>query len=314
METILTSSPVEAARYIRTGELVAFPTETVYGLGADAFNEEAIAKIFVAKRRPADNPLIVHIGALDDLALLCSNVPPEANLLMDRFFPGPLTIVLTRKSTVPDIVTAGLETVGVRMPRDPVANSFLRAVGGPVAAPSANLSGRPSPTTWQAVSEDLEGRIACILKGESSEIGMESTVVDFSAGQAVILRPGAVTLEEIIHVIPSARMISAGDPAGARSPGTRHRHYSPRAVVTLVEAPPTNPAPNSAYIGLERNADLTAFAFSKTLPDTAEYARSLFQFFRESDWRGISTIYCERVQDTGLGRALMDRLERAADS
>jgi L-threonylcarbamoyladenylate synthase len=314
METILTSSPGAAAQFIRTGELVAFPTETVYGLGADVFNEQALAKIFIAKRRPADNPLIVHIAALEDLALLCSDVPPEASLLMKRFFPGPLTIVLTKKSTVPDLVTAGLKTVGIRMPRSSLANSFLRAAGGPVAAPSANLSGRPSPTTWQAVSEDLNGRIACILKGESSELGMESTVVDFSAGQAVILRPGAVTLEEITEVVPSARMISAGDPASARSPGTRHRHYSPRALVILVDAPPLTPGPNSAYIGLERDADLTAFTVSKTVPSVAEYARSLFQFFRESDFSGISTIYCERVEKTGLGRALMDRLERAAYS
>jgi L-threonylcarbamoyladenylate synthase len=314
METILTSSPGEAAQFIRRGELVAFPTETVYGLGADAFNEQALEKIFIAKRRPADNPLIVHIAALEDLALLSSQVPPEASLLMKRFFPGPLTIVLAKKSTVPDLVTAGLKTVGIRMPRNPVANSFLRAAGGPVAAPSANLSGRPSPTTWQAVSEDLGGRISCILKGESSELGLESTVVDFSAGQAVILRPGAVTLEEIAEVVPSARMISAGDPASARSPGTRHRHYSPRALVMLVDAPPPTPAPNSAYIGLERGADLTAFALSKTVSGVTEYAQSLFQFFRESDLRGISTIYCERVKKTGLGRALMDRLERAASS
>ncbi|MFN7621581.1 MAG: L-threonylcarbamoyladenylate synthase, partial [Acidobacteriota bacterium] len=195
MKTELTKSVESAARYIIEGEVVAFPTETVYGLGANIFNEAAIAKIFAAKGRPSDNPLIAHIATLDQLLSLAREIPPAARLLIDRFFPGPLTVVLPKLPAVPMIATAGLETIGVRMPDHPLAIELLRACGLPLVAPSANLSGRPSPTTWQAVLEDLEGRIACILQGEPTRVGLESTVVDCTAAVPTLLRAGAITLE-----------------------------------------------------------------------------------------------------------------------
>src|SRR5258707_9388560 len=200
MLTVLTESPEDAAEFVRRGELAAFPTETVYGLGADLFNQTALQKIFNAKQRPADNPLIAHISSIDELGFLTSDISDNATKLIERFFPGPLTIVFPRKSTIPDLATAGLSTIGIRMPRHPIARAFLKAVGGPVAAPSANLSGRPSPTTWEAVHEDLNSRIACILKGGPSEVGIESTVVDCSMEIPVLLRPGAVTFEQLREI------------------------------------------------------------------------------------------------------------------
>ncbi len=178
MKTIVTDSAREAAEVIRSGGLAAFPTETVYGLGADIFNREALGRIFEAKGRPQDNPLIAHIGRPEQMAMLAEEVSDSAQRLMERFFPGPLTVVVKRTEAVPDIATAGLDSIGVRMPGNDLAREFISLCGTPIAAPSANLSGRPSPTTWEAVLEDLDGRIDCILKGESTEIGLESTVVD----------------------------------------------------------------------------------------------------------------------------------------
>jgi L-threonylcarbamoyladenylate synthase len=177
-ETSLTTSPIEAARFIADGGIVAFPTETVYGLGANVFDAAAIAKIFEAKQRPADNPLIAHISSIDQITELASEISDSAKRLIEHFFPGPLTVVLKKSVNVPDMATAGLDSIGIRMPRSDLAREFLTACGTPVVAPSANLSGRPSPTTWQAVYEDLNGRIDCILQGEPTEIGLESTVVD----------------------------------------------------------------------------------------------------------------------------------------
>ena len=208
MKTILTTSPVEAAEFIRRGGTVAFPTETVYGLGANVFDEKAIEKIFAAKQRPNDNPLIAHVGNLEQIELLVSEITDSAAKFIEAFFPAPLTLVLPKAESVPLSATANLETIGVRMPVNDTAQEFLRACGVPLVAPSANLSGKPSPTTWQAVYEDLNDRIDCILQGEPTRIGLESTVVDCTSEVPLVLRSGAVTLENLQKVCGSAAVAS----------------------------------------------------------------------------------------------------------
>ena len=313
MRTKLTRSPKIAARFIRSGEVVGFPTETVYGLGANAFAADAIAKIFVAKGRPSDNPLIAHIGHLSELELLTNQITAAAAKLIDVFFPGPLTLVLPKHNNVPMIATAGLETIGVRMPRHPLALSFLQACGVPLVAPSANLSGQPSPTTWQAVKADLDGRIACILQGEPTEVGLESTVVDCTEQAPIVLRAGAITLEQLQEVIPTTRLATLDATAPARSPGLKYKHYAPHAQVVIVaDVNAVVPAIDAAFIGL--HAPPSAFQHLQICTDVAEYAQKLFQFFRDCDAAGVRLIYCEAVKETGLGLALMDRIRRAAYS
>ncbi len=312
-KTLLTTDVQEAAALIHQGELVAFPTETVYGLGADAFNPKAVQKIFKAKGRPLDNPLIVHIARFDQLERLVRDIPETAQRFMERFFPGPLTLVLPRHPDVPDAVTAGLPTVGVRMPRHPVAQAFLEACDTPVAAPSANRSGRPSPTRWEAVYADLNGRIACILQGDRSDMGLESTVVDCTGSEPVVLRAGAVSLEALREVAPETRLVGDEASLKARSPGTRYRHYAPQARVVLVDHPDEAvPDPHHAYIGLTPPAHPEAFGACCICPDVETYAYELFDFFRRCDAQGCTCIYAQRVPRTSLGLALMDRLERAA--
>ncbi|MEO5860236.1 MAG: L-threonylcarbamoyladenylate synthase [Pyrinomonadaceae bacterium] len=310
VKTQLTTDPEIAAEFIRRGGIVAFPTETVYGLGADVFDETAVAKIFEAKKRPQDNPLIAHIGSLDQLDQLAERIPDLARLLIETFFPGPLTLVLRKAEAVPLIATAGLDSIGIRMPRHEFAREFLAGCGTPVVAPSANLSGRPSPTTWQAVFEDLDGRIDCILQGEATDIGLESTVVDCTGGRPVVLRQGSVTLDDIRCVVPEA---VANDSEGnsRRSPGLRHKHYAPNATVAIIERESKIDDPSTgAYIGLSDREE--PFASEQIVGDAAEYAHVLFEFFRECEREGIRKIYCEAVEETGIGSALMDRLRRAA--
>ncbi len=313
MNTKLTQSPTLAARYIAHGEVVAFPTETVYGLGANLFNESAIRKIFEAKGRPTDNPLIAHIAELDQLRSIAREVPPIAQTLVDAFFPGPLTLVLPKHEQIPLIATAGLNTIGVRMPQHPIARQFLTACGMPLVAPSANLSGRPSPTTWQAVREDLNGRIACILKGDPAKVGLESTVVDCTGKAPVILRAGGVTLEQLREVLPETEIANPGHAEAPKSPGMKYRHYSPDARVVISIFPQfTAPVGDSAYIGIDPPPRLDGFKKFLLCREVAEYAHALFQFFRECDEEGIQTIFCQAVQEKGLGLALMDRIRRAA--
>ena len=311
MITRLTRSPRIAAQFIRRGEVVAFPTETVYGLGADVFNEAAIKLIFTAKGRPTDNPLIAHIAAVEQIELLARDIPPAAIKLVEAFFPGPLTIVLPKRDRVPLIATAGLETIGVRFPRHPLAGEFILACQTPLVAPSANLSGRPSPTTWQAVKSDLDGRISCILQGAQTEVGLESTVVDGTGAHPVLLRAGGVTLEQLRAVIPETRLASAEDKSAPRSPGLKYRHYAPQAQVHLITHPGRIARPDEAgYIGLDEPGQ--RFRLARRCRDLAEYARELFQFFRECDAAGVRDIYCQQVDEEGLGLALMDRVRRAA--
>lgn len=310
MKTILTRSPIEAAKIIERGGIVAFPTETVYGLGANVFDEAAIAMIFEAKMRPADNPLIAHVASVEQIEELTSAISSSAQLLIDAFFPGPLTVVMQKSVRVPLIATAGLDTIGVRMPRFGLAHEFLAACGVPVVAPSANISGRPSPTTCEAVFEDLSGRIDCILRADATEIGLESTVVDCTGDVPMLLRHGAVSLDELRNVVPETIEYKQVEGDSPRSPGLKHRHYSPSASVLIADRKSEiSNLRSAAFIGLAEPDG--SFEFVKVCSSVEEYAHSVFEFFRECDRLGIRTIYCEEVTETGIGAALMDRLRRA---
>lgn len=311
MQTVLTKSPILAAEFIRRGGIVAFPTETVYGLGANVFDEGAIAKIFAAKQRPNDNPLIAHVGNLAQIKLLVKEITPHAQKFIEAFFPAPLTLVLPKAEKVPLIATANLQTIGVRMPKYDLALEFLKNCKTPVVAPSANLSGKPSPTTWQAVFEDLNGRIDAILQGEETEIGLESTVVDCTSDIPLVLRSGAITIEQLQKVEPETRLYQMSKTETPKSPGLKHRHYSPRAKVVLLSPKSKVQSPkSSAFIGL--NKPDFEYAKVKLCASVEEYAHSVFAFFRECDRENITTIYCEKVSESGIGLALMDRLKRAS--
>ena len=230
----------DAAEHLKNGEVIGFPTETVYGLGCDARNGEAVKKVFEAKGRPADNPLICHIGDKEQISGIVSEITPLAQKLIDAFMPGPITIVMKKADCISDQTTAGLDTVGVRMPSHPVANKFLKACGVPVAAPSANLSGRPSPTGARSVLEDMDGYIYAVIDGGDSEYGLESTVVDCTGKAPVILRPGAVTKADIDAVLNEGEAVMSGslsDKETPRSPGMKYRHYAPYAQVEIMKMP-----------------------------------------------------------------------------
>ncbi|MBN2099206.1 MAG: threonylcarbamoyl-AMP synthase [Dehalococcoidia bacterium] len=312
-----------AAEALRRGGLVAFPTETVYGLGADAFNAEAVKQIFVAKGRPLDNPVIVHIASVADLKALTSHVPERASLLIDRFWPGPLTLILRKSPDVPDDVTGGLDTVAVRMPQNKIALALIKALGHPIAAPSANLSGRPSGTTAGHVLQDFAGKIDMILDGGPVAVGLESTVLDLSRKPPAILRPGAITQEDLEPFLGRVVMGRGADDK-KRSPGTRYRHYSPKARVTLVE-----PGDETAIARLldqhakaKRKVAVVARHFTAgggvrpivriMPPDLEEYAQQIFAVFRELDELGVDEIIVEKTEEEGIGVAIMDRLRRAA--
>lgn len=312
MKTVLTESAQQAAEFIRRGGVAAFPTETVYGLGANVFDAAAIAKIFAAKERPADNPLIAHVANFIQIELLTDEITQIAQKLIAAFFPAPLTIVLRKSASVPLIATGGLDTIGIRMPQHDLAREFIKICNTPLVAPSANLSGKPSPTTWQAVYEDLDGRIDCILQAEQTRVGLESTVVDCTGDAPIILRTGAVTLEDLQRVAPHTKLADAHSAEIKRSPGTRYKHYAPRARVALIQLfNPINVAQNSAFIGL--NEPPSEFELKKVCSSVEEYAHELFAFFRECDRQQIKTIYCEITTEKKIGSALMDRLQRAAD-
>ncbi len=311
MKTLLTTSPTTAAEFIKRGGIVAFPTETVYGLGANVFDEKAVAKIFKAKKRPNDNPLIAHVGNLEQIKLLTSEITESAEKFIEAFFPAPLTLVLPKSEKIPLVATANLQTIGVRMPKNDLALEFLKNCETPIVAPSANLSGRPSPTTWQAVFEDLNGRIDCILQGEATEIGLESTVLDCTSLIPLVLRSGAITLEQLQKVDPKTRLYKFAEIETPRSPGLKHRHYSPKAQVVLSNPKSKIQNPKStAFIGLTKpNCD---FEKIKICASVEDYAHSLFAFFRQCDRENIKTIYCEKIVESGIGLALMDRLKRAS--
>ncbi|HEY4612031.1 MAG TPA: L-threonylcarbamoyladenylate synthase [Bacteroidota bacterium] len=317
---------LSAVDVVRQGGLVAFPTETVYGLGADALNARAVEKVFEAKGRPADNPLIVHVSGEDRLFDFVDEMPAIGSELIKHFWPGPLTLVVKRTFLVPDIVAAHLDTVAVRMPNHPVALALLREFGGGVVAPSANLSGRPSPTTAQHVLNDLRGKVDMILDAGPTSIGVESTVVDITSDPPLILRLGGLPLERIAEVASKVRM-SKEIELLQRSPGTHHRHYAPAAMVVLVDE--GNQEAYAAAVQTHRQqgkkvgaivhsvalANLERSEFVHALPNSFEIiARKLYSLLRSLDDAGVEVIVIEAVQDIGLGAAIMDRLRRAAES
>lgn len=311
-----------AAALLCAGELVAFPTETVYGLGADALNGEAAARIFAAKGRPADNPLIAHIAGESGLAGLIAGEPCAcARALMRAFWPGPMTLIFPKSPRVPREVTAGLDTVAVRMPSHPVARALIRAAQTPIAAPSANRSGRPSPTTAAHVLEDMEGRIPLILDGGPCEVGLESTVVDVTGARPRILRPGGVTLEMLEGVVGDVdvdegvlHQLQAG--SQARSPGMKYKHYAPKGEVTIVTGPRAAQEIARLYDAADGRAAILAFSQAdygaRRVYRLKNAPGELFAALRQLDEDGMETIYAEDVPTTGVGLAVMNRLMRAA--
>lgn len=309
METKLTKSPKLAAQFLLKGGVVAFPTETVYGLGANLFDETHVQKIFLAKGRPSDNPLIAHIANYHDAEILVKKIPRAAEQLMEAFFPGALTIILPKSKYVPDVVSAGLDTIGIRMPSHKLTQAFLKECGTPVAAPSANRSGKPSSTSWKAVREDFDGKIECILKGDESQFGLESTVIDCSVAPPVVLRTGAIAFEELQRVVRETRLGANSPSHPPKSPGMKYRHYAPEATVQVIndfsEVDYTQ-----AFIGISKPPK--PFEYQKICDGLNEYARALYAFFRDCDAQGVKTIYCQSVPEHGIGLALMDRIEKAA--
>lgn len=323
----------EAGEVLRRGGLVAFPTETVYGLGGDALNPESSRKIYAAKGRPSDNPLIVHIARMEDLAPIVGQVIEEAALLAQAFWPGPLTMVLPKSERVPYETTGGLQTVAVRMPSHPVARRLIVCGGGYVAAPSANLSGRPSPTSAKYVIEDMDGRIDMIIDGGEGDIGLESTIVDLTVSPPQILRPGYITqnmLSEVLGQISVDRTILEADSGQApRAPGMKYRHYAPKGELTIISGPAgqvtdyinvhaaedREQGHKVGVIGTDEvlaqyRADVVRSLGSRQ--DEESIARHLYSILREFDDEQVTRIYSECFESTGLGQAIMNRLLKAA--
>ena len=329
---------LEPAAILRAGGTVAFPTETVYGLGADAADPSAVRKIFEAKGRPSDNPLIVHICPGFPLDTIVREVPEKAVLLAEKFWPGPLSIIMKRDLSIPDCVTAGLGTVAVRMPENPEARLLIEAAGCPVAAPSANLSGKPSPTRPDHVVHDLNGRVDAVILGRNCEVGIESTVIDLTSTPPVILRPGIITKEDIEAVIGSVLLAGRKEKTDVpKAPGMKYTHYAPDAPLTVFEGE------GSAYCGeilsaarkaagkgqktavLATDENLEALSVlraehpdlirvfclgSKKAPETI--AHNLFDLLRKCDSEGFDLILAEGAEDSGVGFSVMNRMDKAA--
>ena len=323
-----------AADVIRRGGLVAFPTETVYGLGGDAFDETAASRIYEAKGRPSDNPLIIHISDVKDLERVCDNVPQEAYMLADKFWPGPLTIILKKNGKVPMSVTGGLDTVAVRLPSHHVARAIIAESGTLIAAPSANLSGRPSPTVGSHVAEDLDGRIDMIIDGGAIEIGLESTIVDLTGKIPMILRPGYITKEMLSEVLGRVEIDPAimsgikGDVA-PKAPGMKYRHYAPKAELVIVKGDKHKViskmqellrlgVENGLKVGIMTTEEnVGAFSQGEVVclgksSDGNEIARHLFATLRRFDELQVDVIYSEAFMEEGIGHAIMNRLQKAA--
>ena len=326
-------SLARAGELIRAGALVAFPTETVYGLGANALDAAAVRRIFEAKGRPGDNPLIVHISAPEQLAPLIAAEPsPAARKLMDACWPGPMTLIFPKSGAVPPAVTAGLDTVAVRFPAHPAARALIDAARRPVAAPSANRSGRPSPTAAAHVLEDMDGRVPLILDGGPCAVGLESTVIDVTGGIPRILRPGGVTPERIAEICGDVRVDDAvlrplREGERPRSPGMKYRHYAPSGALTVVQGDPDAVAETIRRLYdealaagkrpliLALDAHASAYAPRRALSlgeDAESMARTMFARLRDADALGADAIFSEAVDTDGVGLAVMNRLERAA--
>lgn len=332
-DNIDTDKLKEAAAILQTGGLVAFPTETVYGLGADAMNPDASRKIYAAKGRPSDNPLIVHISKWEDLEKIARNIPGKAKKLADAFWPGPLTMILNKKEQVPKETTGGLDTVAVRMPKDEIALRLIEESGCLIAAPSANTSGRPSPTLAEHVLEDLKGRIPLILDGGEVGIGIESTIIDLTEEIPVILRPGRITEEMLNKVIGEVKidpgLISEDSGVKPKAPGMKYRHYAPRANLVLVEGKEENVIAKINALAeelrkLEKKVGIigTDETVSRYLgdyvvsigarEDEEGIARHLYRILRDFDELGVEMIYSESFSSQGIGQAIMNRLLKAA--
>lgn len=325
---ILTSSELSVAiNLLRQGECVAFPTETVYGLGANAMDEDAVAKIYLAKGRPRDNPLIVHCHDQEQAKGIVLEWPLEAQILMDRFWPGPLTLVLPKRGLIPAAVTAGLATVAVRVPNHPLALELIRAAELPLAAPSANLSGRPSPTKVEHVWKDLAGRIPAIVDGGNTGWGVESTVLDCTMRPFRLLRPGGVTLEELRELV--AVQESFGSVEKPASPGMKYKHYSPMArVILIVGQEIHNTMTEQARSYGNRGKKVAIMAWEEfrgdypdvvflTLGNTGDYrtaAASIYRLLRQADDLDCDVILIHGISTQSLGLAIMNRLQKAAGS
>ncbi len=319
-----------AGEIIRAGGLVAFPTETVYGLGADALNAEAVASVYAAKGRPSDNPMIVHIANATDLYPLikggAASLSREASILITNVWPGPLTMVFKKSDIVPDITTGGLDTIAVRMPSNPTARRLIKLSGRPIAAPSANLSGRPSPTTADDVLEDMDGRIDAVIMGEQCDVGIESTVLDLTDIIPRILRPGAITKEKLMILLKRAVLYDKtllekpenGGEAGAdpdfrpRSPGMKYKHYSPKAKVRLIEGSGREFREKAKQLGLEARERGEKVAIIDYDNDPGKAAHRLFAELRELDRQGYDLILIRTVDDDGFGFSVMNRMLRSA--
>lgn len=312
-----------AAQTLRKGGLVAFPTETVYGLGANALDEEAVRKVYVAKGRPGDNPMIVHIARASDIGQLTRLLSPTIVTLIDNFWPGPLTLVVKKRPEVPQVTTGGLDTVAVRMPDSPVARELIRLAGVPVAAPSANLSGSPSPTRWEHVAEDLTGRVNMILKGEDCRVGIESTVLDLTGETPTILRPGVITATQIEAAIGKKIAI---DPAlnqkpevgdenfSPKSPGMKYKHYAPKARMLVVEGERSRVKKEIDRL-TKLNEELGNKVGVLLFEEQAfiEAAHDFFARLRELDSTDVDLILAGAMADTdGVGFAVMNRMLKSA--
>lgn len=331
----LVNDPVikEAGEILKNGGLVAFPTETVYGLGGDALNPESSRKIYAAKGRPSDNPLIVHIADLKDLPGIVSYIPESARILADHFWPGPLTMIFQKSEAVPLETTGGLSTVAVRFPSDAIAQALIKNAGGYIAAPSANTSGRPSPTTGRYVLEDMDGRIEMILDGGSCDIGLESTIVDLTEDIPVILRPGYITEEMLQDIFDEVKIdqtiLSAASGIAPKAPGMKYRHYAPKGDLTIIAGDTDKVV---SYINhellrlrtegkragviatdetIERYGDCDKKSVGKRT-DEAMIARRLYEILREFDDEEIEVIFAESFACSGMGQAIMNRLLKAA--
>ncbi|MFB3884073.1 MAG: L-threonylcarbamoyladenylate synthase [Thermodesulfobacteriota bacterium] len=308
-----------AAEIIKRGGIVAFPTETVYGLGADTFNPMAVARIFEVKGRPHFDPLIVHVASDKDLNRLTGEIPSSAKKLMERFWPGPLTVVLSKKERVPDIVTAGLPTVAIRMPKHPMALSLIELAGSPIVGPSANPFGYLSPTTAGHVRDQLGKQIDFILDGGPCEVGVESTILSFSEKGPEILRPGGIPLEEIESIIGRVKTGSSGEEKPS-APGMLPRHYAPRTPIVLEWSKKNSDAYGDKRIGLlvlQKPSNDLKYDHLEVLSkkgDLREAAANLFSAIRRLDALNLDLILAEPVPEEGLGRAIMDRLRRASRS
>lgn len=324
----------EAADVIKKGGIVAFPTETVYGLGADALNAEAVEKIFIAKGRPQDNPLIIHIADISELKKYTKNVPEIAERIMDKFWPGPLTIILEKDDCIPNVTSANLNTVGVRMPSNEIARKLIRESGTTIAAPSANISGRPSPTDVERCIEDLDGKVDYILGEKKCDVGVESTIIDCSVYPPCILRPGGVTLEDLREIdekiyIDPVILDKPKEDMKPKAPGMKYRHYAPKAKVIIIRGnlQKTIEKINDLmvhYIIEGKNVGVMATDETKSeynsenvisvgrRTNLGTVAQNLFETLRAFDDKGVDIILCESFEESGVGVAVMNRLKKSA--